>query len=248
MGVLCDWLCAGNQMRHYIIAAFSQSLCPKRVSRKRSHISPFFQVSPTRVFTVQFHLRIMMRHSKLSVGSLLSTLLTVTTSFALNIPMDHPAIISLDSPTTYSTLTTNHYHVQCTRITDPPQPGLQPTHCGFAIRNVCAKLHPEYLRPPPSPRDQWVWSDPLPGCSVGWFLPETSPEPGGMCLATLWAIFNECATDSRFNAGVVNVGVLPSASGSGTGVEASAARYIMAPQQLSENTSCLDEMKSEGVC
>ena len=41
-----------------------------------------------------------------------------------------------------------------------------------------------------------------------------------------------CSTDSRFNAGVVNVRDLPDFSGDGRAVEEGKLRYAMAPERL----------------
>ena len=173
-----------------------------------------------------------MRHSDpLSIVTLLFTL--AITCFALALPMSPPAIILHENLTTLSS-TTIGWHVRCVRINDPSQTRLQPTRCEFAIRNACSKLTGQHMRPYlRPPRDQWVWSDTLRGCSLGWFLPTMGTAPRmPECKSIFGSIVDECGRAWPFNAGAVNVEVLPSLSGNGSGIVSSAARYIMAPQQL----------------
>lgn len=177
-----------------------------------------------------------MRHDKPLSAAFICTL-ALTTTLALNIPTtnNNLALISPDNltATTPSTLTDDR-HVQCVRITDPPQPGLYPTHCQQSIGNACTILTAPYLPPPLPLRDQWVWSEPLRGCSLGWFLPAMAHAPlRRRCVAVFEAIVDGCATRSEFNAGSVNVGVLPSlAGGDGTAIVPAAVRYVMAPRRL----------------
>lgn len=192
------------------------------------HINPF----KTRTEVLYPVSPVTMRHEKsLSVAFIYILAVRI---FALNIPTDNLALISPENLTTTHPTLTYNTHVQCIRITDPPQPGLHPTHCQQAIANACSTLTAPYLRPPLPLRDQWVWSDPLRGCSLGWFLPEMVHVPlRRRCVAVFEAIVDECATRSQFNAGSVNVGVPPSlAGGDGTGIVPGAVRYVMAPQRL----------------
>lgn len=50
-------------------------------------------------------------------------------------------------------------------------------------------------------------------------------------------IWRKCAQDSRWNAGGVNVGVVPWEGGPGTGVEEGEMRYLMAPTRLTPVTT-----------
>lgn len=52
------------------------------------------------------------------------------------------------------------------------------------------------------------------------------------CESTFGAVVEGCATDSRFNAGVVNVLVLPGFAGPGEAVVQGKLRYAMAPERL----------------
>ena len=57
----------------------------------------------------------------------------------------------------------------------------------------------------------------------------------GQCLGTFAAILEECSTDSRWNAGGINVREMPSFGGDGRAVEGGKLRYAMAPERLTLN-------------
>lgn len=108
--------------------------------------------------------------------------------------------------------------------------GLNPTNCKICIPIVCKKLtspHPEQLI-----RDKWFWAE-LPGCSLGYYLPEEALVPSaGQCERTFAAIVEPCSTNSRFNAGGINVEEMPDFSGDGSVVVERRLRYVMAPERL----------------
>lgn len=81
-------------------------------------------------------------------------------------------------------------------------------------------------------RDKWIWTE-LPGCSLGYYLPEDAPVPWrGQCERTFESILELCSTDSRFNAGGINVEEMPDFSGDGRAVREGQLRFAMAPERL----------------
>lgn len=54
----------------------------------------------------------------------------------------------------------------------------------------------------------------------------------GPCIGAFEMIVEMCARDSRFNAGVINVAILPDFSGQGEPEVEGQMRYIMAPERL----------------
>lgn len=141
--------------------------------------------------------------------------LSTTTTDATNLTLPPP--LTAPSPT-------------CLKITEPSMVGLNPTNCEICTQIICIKLtqpRPEQLR-----RDKWIWAE-LEGCSLGYYLPDEALVPSsGQCTGTFEAIVQTCSTDSRFNAGVVNVRDLPDFSGDGRAVEEGKLRYAMAPERL----------------
>lgn len=81
-------------------------------------------------------------------------------------------------------------------------------------------------------RDKWIWTE-LPGCSLGYYLPEETIVPFlGQCEASFGDIVELCSTNSRFNAGGINVEEMPDFSGNGRAVVEGRLRYAMAPERL----------------
>ncbi|CAD6590110.1 MAG: hypothetical protein ASARMPRED_004570 [Alectoria sarmentosa] len=119
---------------------------------------------------------------------------------------------------------------QCVKITDPPMLGLNPTNCEIALPIICNRL--TQPRPERLLRDKWIWTE-LPGCSLGYYLPEDAPVPWrGQCERTFESILELCSMDSRFNAGGINVEEMPDFSGDGRAVREGRLRFAMAPERL----------------
>lgn len=146
-------------------------------------------------------------------------------SFASNSP---PAnLISLSN----NNLTlTNIFDPECVKITEPPMVGLNPTMCHVVLQIICNRL----TGPPPERlvRDKWIWTE-LVGCSLGYYLPEGTIVPYlHQCQNRVLQILELCSTNSRFNAGGINVQEMPDFSGDGQAFVAGAMRYAMAPERL----------------
>ncbi|KAL9065291.1 MAG: hypothetical protein Q9161_008320 [Pseudevernia consocians] len=122
------------------------------------------------------------------------------------------------------------YTAECVRITDPPMIGLNPTNCDIAIGIICHRLTGP--RPTQLVRDKWIWAE-LPSCSLGYYLPEDAYIPYlGQCQKRFEEIVELCSTDSRFNAGGMNVREMPDFSGDGEGIVEEGVRFAMAPERL----------------
>lgn len=81
-------------------------------------------------------------------------------------------------------------------------------------------------------REKWIWTE-LPGCSLGYYLPDEAVVPyKGQCLHAFNEMVELCSTNSRFNAGEINVGVMPDFSGDGHAITEGQLRYAMAPERL----------------
>lgn len=125
---------------------------------------------------------------------------------------------------------TNTVDPECVKITDPPMVGLNPTMCHVALQIICNRLTGP--RPEQLVRDKWIWTE-LVGCSLGYYLPHWATVPFlGQCERSYSEILELCATDSRFNAGGINVLEMPDFSGDGQGVMEGLVRYAMAPERL----------------
>lgn len=94
--------------------------------------------------------------------------------------------------------------------------GLRPTNCDIAAAFLCVILasieEDTYY-------DKCIWYE-LSGCAVGYYLPDEAPEPSFLeCNSRIFEeIIEQCATDSRFNAGSVNVRQLPDWGDDGTAI------------------------------
>ena len=128
---------------------------------------------------------------------------------------------------------TDSYYVECDRVTSPPPPELNPSHCLDAIPIICSKL----TQTPPSHlmRREWIWVE-LPGCSLGYYLPETS---GGVipsveeCKRDIYGLIIErCGFKSHYNVGSINVAQLPKEDRPGLPMTEGYLRYVMAPERL----------------
>ena len=128
---------------------------------------------------------------------------------------------------------TDHYYVECDRVTSPPPPELNPSHCLDAIPIICSKLTltpPSHLR-----REKWIWVV-LPGCSLGYYIPATS---GGMLPSTeecekdiYGLIIERCGFRSQYNVGSINVAQLPKEDQPGLPMTEGYLRYVMAPERI----------------
>ena len=123
------------------------------------------------------------------------------------------------------------YHPRCRRITRPPPhalPGLSPTKCEGLMPAICgmATINPY--------RNRWVWYY-TNGCALGFFLPQAAEPPEEVeCQFLMFnPLINKCAFDSRYNAGGVNVGELPSPEGNGTSeTDEDSIRFMLASAPL----------------
>lgn len=107
--------------------------------------------------------------------------------------------------------------------------GLDPSNCDVVIGIICHQLGPA---PEELVRDRWIWAE-LPGCALGYYLPARAwAADRGHCERTFEAVVGLCASDSRWNAGGVNVEVMPDFSGDGRAEREGRMRYAMAPERL----------------
>ena len=149
-------------------------------------------------------------------------------SFAI---IHKPATNLITLPTTNLTLTSApNSEAQCVRITNPPMVGLKPTDCEAVMSTLCQRLafwEPDQLR-----RDVWLWTE-LPGCALGYYLPTiTIPPSWGQCHNAFQQIVELCSTDSKYNAGSLNVAEMPDFSGSGRPITEGETMWAMAPERL----------------
>ena len=171
----------------------------------------------------------------------LPILYQVLTTTALSLGIVHPDSLFQDHNTTSARLQrpnpSNGYYVECERVRDPPLPGLNPFNCIVARPFICAWL--ANLRPETYAVENWLWME-RPGCALGFFLPRFQHgEPLELpteeeCNRDIYgAIIEQCAYDSRYNVGSINVVQLPRGHGQpGEPMTEGFARYAMAPQQL----------------
>ncbi len=122
------------------------------------------------------------------------------------------------------------YTPQCHRLDSPGMPGLNPTNCVVAAEILCQRLKPY----PPSrgpPIDEWVWIE-QPGCAVAFYRPGNFYYEPKNCQHIFSGIISVCAHNSRFNAGSVNVAVLPNFGQEGRAEYEGRNRYLLAPERL----------------
>ena len=68
---------------------------------------------------------------------------------------------------------------------------------------------------------------------IGYYLPRQGQVPTErLCLSTFYEILDLCARNSKFNAGMANVLVVPDFSGDGEPITEGEIRYMMAPERL----------------
>ena len=81
-------------------------------------------------------------------------------------------------------------------------------------------------------RDTWIWFE-LPGCALGYCLPEEEEVPNvGRCKGLYESLVEKCAFNSRYNAGGINVAEMPDFSGPGRAETEGLMRYAFAPERL----------------
>lgn len=161
-----------------------------------------------------------------------SSLAIDTTTSSLFQNQDTPLNTTLPTQLQLSSIT-DRYYVECDRVTSPPPPELNPSHCLDAIPIICSKLT---LTPPSDLRRRaWIWVE-LPSCSLGYYLPVTS---GGVfpsteeCERDIYGLIIErCGFSSQYNVGSINVAQLPKGWEPGLPMTEGFARYIMAPERL----------------
>ncbi|KAL8680500.1 MAG: hypothetical protein Q9186_003299 [Xanthomendoza sp. 1 TL-2023] len=126
----------------------------------------------------------------------------------------------------------NAQPIQCHRLptSDPPPPGLQPTTCAQLAESKCdsiPRIQPAQIR-----RSEWVWNE-VEGCALGFYFPPDAPIPTREeCNEIFYGLIEECAFQSRWDAGAVNVGEWPDFAQEGTAVEEGENRFILAPWRL----------------
>lgn len=132
---------------------------------------------------------------------------------------------------------TDRYYVDCERVTSPPPPGLNPSHCLDAAPIICNRL--TQTRPVQLVRKEWTWVE-LPGCALGYFLPGRSELPGpegfpstDECNGDIYGmIIERCGFRSQYNTGSINVAQLPEGTDPGLPMTHGYPRYVMAPERL----------------
>ena len=161
----------------------------------------------------------------------LLSIISLTTLPISSLRLSHPPSLSLTTP---SNLTLPHpsnrdreFDPQCHRITDPPQPGLRPSNCEIAAEILCQ--HHSYHEP--ENEDKWLWVE-QPGCAVAIWEPHVRDHHMYFCPQVFEWIIDECIYDSRFNAGSVNVLVLPDFAQGGTAWNETMLRYLVAAERL----------------
>ncbi|KAI4122119.1 MAG: hypothetical protein LQ338_005988 [Usnochroma carphineum] len=144
----------------------------------------------------------------------------------------------VQSLTTTALTIHNHTHLQlpnplparCARLTGPPPPGLNPTVCEDLAHAICPAM--PFIVPARAERNEWVWKE-RSGCAIGiYFHPEAAVPTEEECAATLNEVLERCSRDSRFNAGSVNIRVLPDFAHDGETIVETEAAWIMAPWRL----------------
>lgn len=171
----------------------------------------------------------------------LPILYQVLTTAALSIDITHPDSLFQDHNTTSFRLPrpnlTHRYYVDCERLSDQALPGLNPSNCLTAAPVVCDAL--ASLRPTTTLVERWIWLE-LYGCALGYFLPlayrrrELELPSEEECNRDIYgAIIAQCAFDSRYNAGSINVESLPKGRDRpGQAMTEGYPRYALAPAEL----------------
>lgn len=121
---------------------------------------------------------------------------------------------------------------QCHLIELEPPIGLNPSMCEAAIQIACNKL--ENTSPVEVISHQWIWTDDLPGCALGYYLQRwRAPPHAATCEMRFNSIIEKCARNSSVNAGTINVEVLPDWGHDGrSNWPAEGTMWIMAPERL----------------
>lgn len=142
-----------------------------------------------------------------------------------------PAVsLPFPSPLWYFILT-DRYTPRCHRVNSPGMPGLNPTNCETTAEIICQHFKPWPPSRGGSPTNQWIWIE-QPGCALAFYLPEHGFQGTKRCLDIFSGLIDECAFDSRFNAGSINVAVLPDFGQDGRAEDARFFMYLLAPERL----------------
>lgn len=173
-------------------------------------------------------------HGRMQKPKMYTTLVVLcpffTASTALGALFTNPS--SLNRPQNVTLLPlSSPFTVQCHLINLEPPTGLNPSMCELATQMACNKLentpHDDLIR------HKWIWTDELPGCALGLYLQQWPARPhAAVCERMFHGIIEECSIDSRFNAGTINVEVLPDWGHDGQPDWAEGTMWIMAPERL----------------
>lgn len=114
---------------------------------------------------------------------------------------------------------------QCRRLDTQHQqrPGISPTDCETAADSLC-----QIVSRHQGGAGHWI-SIAQPRCTIGFYRPRLEYPKFVECSDVLAGLIERCGQDSRFNAGSVNVAVMPSLWQEGTAVDEKRMRYVMAP-------------------
>lgn len=166
----------------------------------------------------------------LSAALHLTLLPLFASSLALNPFPTHPLTLTNLTPTNLTLPSLRAMVPHCTRITDPPMTGLKPTVCENIVPIHCRRM--DALPVEVITRNKWVWTEEE-GCAMGWYFSRAARLPTfGACEAIHEGMVARCATNSNFNAGMVNVEVLPDFGQDGKALAEDRGMFVMAPERL----------------
>ncbi|KAI4229975.1 MAG: hypothetical protein LQ349_006322 [Xanthoria aureola] len=125
----------------------------------------------------------------------------------------------------------NPWTPQCHRINNPGMTGLNPTNCVLASDILCQYLRPRPIHPSEYPREKWIWVE-QPGCAVAFYRPAVVYYEFRSCNRVFSVLIDTCAHNSRFNAGSMNVLILPDFRQDGRAKDDMRNMYLLAPERL----------------
>lgn len=138
---------------------------------------------------------------------------------------------SLSSPNNRPYPLNDFHNPQCHRVHGPGMPGLNPTNCVTASELLCQHFRHGLIHPGDPPLREWIWIE-QPGCAVAFYRPPFRYHMYTECEDIFSGIIDLCARNSRFNAGSVNVLLLPDFSQDGRAEDERRYRYLLAPERL----------------
>ena len=138
-----------------------------------------------------------------------------------------PPTNSLSPLSTRPNPLTNPWTPQCHRINNPGMPGLNPTNCVLASDILCQYLRPDHSQP----SGEWIWVE-QPGCAVAFYRPAVAYYEFRSCNRVFSVLIETCASNSRFNAGSMNVLILPNFEQDGRAKDEMRNMYLLAPERL----------------